>query len=183
MAEPTDDVPNPLRGVRMGFAAESFEEAPADTQRPPNIVLNQSSVAGPPPQTQYDTSLPPVGPKRGSADLLTATVSGNEAAASMTPEALPAEQMDPRLTAQGGYCVQDPRAGAASLRTRFPEHECVPVLLQTRLRSPSQASSSIRREKPSSAISPARPRSPLSLPRPRSRYWSKEYGRTSISRL
>ena len=90
---PQPEVPNALPGARTGFAPE---EAPADTvmQRPPNLVLNQSSVAGPPPQTQYDTSLPPVGPKRGSADLLTATVSGNlsasEAAASMTPEALPA---------------------------------------------------------------------------------------------
>jgi hypothetical protein len=69
----------PLTGARMGFPAE---EAPA---------------AGPPPQTQYDTSLPPVGPKR-SADLLTATVPGNpsapEAAASMTPEAPAAASLD-----------------------------------------------------------------------------------------
>src|SRR5208337_1193918 len=72
MAEPTDDknsehgartgfaagnfgtpeVPNAMPDARTGFAAGSFgspEEAPADTvmQRPPNLVLNQSSVAGP----------------------------------------------------------------------------------------------------------------------------------------
>ena len=85
---PTSEVPNALPGARMEFAAGNFgapEEVPADTvmQRPPNLVLNQ--VAGPPPQSQHDASLPPVGPK-GSPDLLTVTVSGNPSA-STTPEA------------------------------------------------------------------------------------------------
>ena len=71
----TPEVPNALLGARTGFAAGGFgspEEARADTvmQRPPNLVLNQSSVAGPPPQTQYDTSLPPVGAGGGIADRL-----------------------------------------------------------------------------------------------------------------
>ena len=63
--------PNAMHGSLAAGSFVSPEEAPADT--------------GPPPRTQSDTSLPPVGPK-GSPDLLTATVSGHPSA-STTPEA------------------------------------------------------------------------------------------------
>jgi hypothetical protein len=80
MAEPTDDK-NPEHGARSGYAAGNFGAPDVH-----GLVGVRTGFGGPPPQTQYDTSLPPVGLPR-SPDLLTATVPGNpsasEAAASI----------------------------------------------------------------------------------------------------
>ena len=79
MAEPTDDKKSEL-DARSGAAAGGFG-VPELSIVLPGVgskfpAEEVPAVAGPPPQTQYDTSLPPVGPKR-DADLLTAAVSGN----------------------------------------------------------------------------------------------------------
>src|SRR5208337_5695413 len=76
-----------LEIARAMIPDEIWEQGPAVVNAEIKRLIAEH--AGPPPQTQYDTSLPPVGPG-GSPDLLTATVPGNPSAseaAAMTPEA------------------------------------------------------------------------------------------------